>query len=123
VTDERTFTTEQANAELAALRRILPAIRDARAGLIAASERISDAVAGDGGGVAGSEWFAHQRALREGLEDLAARGIVLRDTETGLVDFPSERDGERVYLCWRLGEDDVAFFHGEHGGYRTRRPL
>jgi hypothetical protein len=38
------------------------------------------------------------------------------------VDFPAERDGERVFLCWKLGEETVAFFHGEHGGYANRRP-
>ena len=120
---DRRFTVAEANAELPALRRILPAIQAARAGLIDASERITDAVASDGGGVAGSDWFRHQQTLRDGLEDLARRGIVLRDTATGLVDFPAEHDGEEVYLCWRLGEDDVAYFHGEYGGYRSRRPL
>jgi hypothetical protein len=120
---ERRFTVAEANAELPALREILPAIQAARAGLIDASERITDAVAGDGGGVAGSDWFRHQQALRDGLEDLARRGVVLRDTSTGLIDFPAEREGESVYLCWRLGEGDVAYFHGEYGGYRSRRPL
>ncbi|HYJ61881.1 MAG TPA: DUF2203 domain-containing protein [Actinomycetota bacterium] len=120
---ERRFTVEEANAELPALREILPAIQAARAGLIDASARITDAVASDGGGVAGSDWFAHQQALRDGLEELARRGIVLRDTQTGLVDFPAEHDGEPVYLCWRMGEGDVGYYHGEHGGYRSRRPL
>lgn len=121
--NDRTFTVDEANAELNELRRILPSVRDARAGLIDTSSRISDAVAGDGGGVAGSDWFRHQQTLRQGLEELAARGIVLRDTETGLVDFPAELDGEPVFLCWRLGEDEVGFYHGEHGGFRSRRPL
>jgi hypothetical protein len=123
VTDERLFTVEEANAELAALRELLPRIREARRGLIAASERIEDAVATDGGGVAGSDWFAHQQTLKQGVEDLAARGILLRDPEIGLVDFPAERDGERVYLCWRLGEDEVGHYHGERGGYSRRKPL
>jgi hypothetical protein len=120
---DRRFTVEEANEELPRLRELLPAIRDARAGLIESSTRIADAVAGDGGGVAGTDWFRHQQTLREGLEALAERGIVLRDTATGLVDFPSERDGEAIFLCWRLGEGDVAFFHVEHGGFRSRRPL
>jgi hypothetical protein len=120
---DRRFTVEEANEELPGLRELLPAIRDARAGLIESSTRIADAVAGDGGGIAGTDWFRHQQTLRDGLESLAERGIVLRDTATGLVDFPSERDGEPIFLCWRLGEGDVAFFHAEHGGFRSRRPL
>jgi hypothetical protein len=123
VSDERVFTVEEANAELEALRTILPRIREARRGLIAASDRIEDAVATDGGGVAGSDWFVHQQTLRADVEELAARGILLRDPEMGLVDFPAERDGERVYLCWRMGEEAVAHFHGERGGYSRRRPL
>jgi hypothetical protein len=123
VSDERLFSVEEANAELDRLRDLLPRIRAARAGLIAASERIGEAVASDGGGVAGSDWFAHQQTLKTGVEELAARGILLRDPEIGLVDFPAERDGERVYLCWKLGEGEVTHYHGERGGYSRRRPL
>jgi hypothetical protein len=120
---ERLFTVEEANAELPELRRRLPALRRARQGLIASSQRIDEAVAVDGGGVAGSDWFAHQQALKAEVTYLAERGILLRDPETGLVDFPAERDDEHVFLCWRLGEDEVGYFHGEHGGFGGRRPL
>jgi hypothetical protein len=119
---ERLFTVAEANAELDELRARLPRLREARVGLIASSERITDAVAADGGGVAGSDWFAHQETVRSEIEYLADRGILLRDPETGLIDFPAERDGERVFLCWRLGEDDVAYYHGEHSGFSGRRP-
>ena len=120
---ERLFTPEGANAELAELRERLPRLRDARQGLIAASERITEAVAHDGGGVAVPEWFAHQQALRAELEYLAERGILLRDPDTGLIDFPAEREGRRVYLCWRLGEGPVAYFHEETSGFNGRKPL
>jgi hypothetical protein len=120
---ERLFTIDEANAELPELRRRLPGLRAARQGLIDASERIDEAVARDGGGVAGSDWFGHQQTLKEEVTYLADRGILLRDPETGLVDFPAERDGDRVFLCWRLGEDDVTYFHGEHTGFSGRKPL
>jgi hypothetical protein len=122
VTD-RMFTIDDANAELPELRRRLPLLREARRGLIASSRRIDEAVAVDGGGVAGSDWFAHQQRLKDEVTYLADRGILLRDPETGLVDFPAERDGAPVFLCWRLGEDDVAYFHGEHSGFSGRKPL
>ena len=120
---ERMFTVEEANAELPELRRRLPVLREARQALITSTRRIDEAVAVDGGGVAGSDWFAHQQTLKAEITYLAERGILLRDPETGLVDFPAERDGERVFLCWRLGEDDVAHFHGEHAGFSGREPL
>ena len=120
---ERLFTVAEANEELAELRRRLPLLREARQGLIDSAERIDEAVAVDGGGVAGSDWFRHQQTLKAEVTYLADRGILLRDPETGLVDFPAERDGERVFLCWRLGEDDVAYYHGEHSGFSGRRRL
>ena len=105
---DRRFTIEEANAELDELRDRLPRLRDARHALIGASERITDAVAADGGGVAGSDWFHAQQLLKAEIVFLAERGILLRDPETGLVDFPGEVDGRPVFLCWRLGEDEVA---------------
>ncbi len=123
MTTERLFTVAEANAELDALRERLPRLREARLGLIASSERITEAVAAEGGGVAGSDWFRYQETLKSEVEYLAERGILLRDPDTGLIDFPAERDGERVLLCWRLGEGDVAYYHGEHSGFSGRRPL
>ncbi|MGZ4152325.1 MAG: DUF2203 family protein [Actinomycetota bacterium] len=120
---ERDFTPEEANAELLELRERLPRLRDARHALIRSSERITDAVAADGGGVAGSDWFEAQRSLRAEVLYLAERGILLRDPETGLVDFPAEVDGNPVYLCWRVGEDRVAWYHGRNAGFASRRPL
>jgi hypothetical protein len=55
--------------------------------------------------------------------ELDALGIQLKDRRIGLIDFPSEMDGRRVLLCWRLGEPSVQFWHDEQGGYAGRRPL
>jgi hypothetical protein len=120
---ERRFTIEQANAELVGLRERLPRLREARRELIRATERITEAVAADGGGVAGGDWFGAQRILKTEVTELAERGILLRDPETGLVDFPAELEGRRVYLCWRLGEDEVGFYHEETTGYSGRKRL
>ncbi|SRR3989442_2754193 len=121
--EERLFTPDEANAELDELRARLPRIREARHALIRASERISEAVATDGGGVAGSDWFGAQQVLKEEITRLAEHGILLRDPETGLVDFPAELDGRRVFLCWRLGEEDIAWYHESGSGFAGRKPL
>jgi hypothetical protein len=120
---EQRFTPGQANAELAELRERLPRLRDARRAVIRSSERITEAVATDGGGVAGSDWFEAQRILRAEVIYLAERGILLRDPEIGLVDFPGEVDDRQVFLCWRLGEDEVAWYHEQHAGFSSRKPL
>lgn len=119
----RTYTPEEAAAELPALRDQLARIRASRRALIAASERISDAVAADGGGVAGTDWYEASRQLREDVTDLAERGILLRDADGGLVDFPAEREGRIVFLCWRADEDRLAFWHEQDSGFIGRRPL
>ena len=123
MTTERLFTPPEATAELAELRERLPRLREARRGLIETSTRIEEAVGVDGGGVEASSWFRHQQTLKTEIEYLATRGVLLRDPEAGLVDFPAEREGRRVFLCWRLGEDEVAWYHEEHAGFSRRRPL
>lgn len=120
---DRIFDVGQAEAALPMLRDLLPRVRDARRALVEASERITAAVETDGGGVSGSDWFIAQEHLRADLTALAEEGILLRDPEMGLVDFPAERDGRRVFLCWRLGEASVAWFHEEHTGFSRRQPL
>jgi hypothetical protein len=123
VTEERLFTVDEADAALEELRARLPRLREARQRLIDTSERITSAVEIDGGGVEGSDWFRAQESLKAELLWLADRGILLRDPETGLVDFPAERDGEQVFLCWRLGEDHVGWYHGHEAGFSARKPL
>ena len=123
MTEERLYTIDEANAALDELRARLPRLREARQRLIDTSERITSAVEMDGGGVEGSDWFRAQESLKAELLWLADRGILLRDPETGLVDFPAERDGEQVFLCWRLGEDHVAWYHGHEAGFSARKPL
>jgi hypothetical protein len=123
VSEERTFTLAEAEAELRELRERLPRLRDARRTLIASSHRIEEAVAMDGGGVAGTDWFAAQQVLKAEVVYLAERGILLKDPETGLVDFPADREGRTVYLCWRLGEDRVGWYHEITSGFGGRRPL
>ena len=57
------------------------------------------------------------------LEHLRSIGVVLRDLDTGLVDFPTIRDGEPAWLCWRLDDPDLAWWHTTREGYASRRPL
>jgi hypothetical protein len=120
---ERLFTPEEADAELEELRARLPRLREARQRMIDTSERITSAVDIDGGGVEGSDWFRANESLKAELVWLADRGILIRDPDTGLIDFPAERDGKRVFLCWRLGEDRVGWYHDEQTGFAGRQPL
>jgi hypothetical protein len=67
-----------------------------------------------------AERRARVRALLSHLESL---GIVVRDLETGLVDFPTVREGELAWLCWRIDDPQLSFWHTTREGYASRRPL
>ena len=56
-------------------------------------------------------------------ERLERLGVLVKDLDRGLVDFPALRDGEEVLLCWQVGEDEVAFWHGVDEGFAGRKPL
>lgn len=121
---ERLFAPAEADALLPELRERLARIRDARERLIASARVVRERVAADPGGVAGDPGhFEAARALRRELEELAELGVVLRDPDAGLVDFPGEVDGRRVWLCWRVGEAHVAHYHDLDAGFAGRRPL
>lgn len=54
---------------------------------------------------------------------LQSKDIVLRDPSTGLIDFPSQIEGEDVFLCWRLGEDEICYWHGTDEGFENRKRI
>ena len=105
------------------LRVALERMREARQIILASAEKVQAAVTRNGGGPQGREYSDAMRLLRSEVERLSGEGIVLRDVETGLVDFPATREGRLVYLCWRLGEDSVRFWHDVEAGFGGRRPL
>lgn len=64
------------------------------------------------------------REIEALLREVAELGIEVKDLDNGLIDFRAQRDGEEVYLCWRLGEGDrIAWWHTIEGGFAARRPL
>lgn len=122
---ERHYTVGQANAALEFVAERLERLREHRAKLDDEEARaaLTEAGPSNGGGAPGrvvSEAFV---GLQRALGELQAMEIVLRDLERGLVDFPSLRDGEEIYLCWEEGEDEVAFWHDVESGYAGRQPL
>ncbi len=62
-------------------------------------------------------------SLNGALEKIHATGCLVKDLDTGLLDFPSMLDNEEVYLCWRLGEDRIRFWHRQDEGFAARKPL
>jgi hypothetical protein len=125
VVHERHFTPEEANALLARLKPLLRELRDARDLLTdsEAHEVLSEASGGNGGGAPGRQVGQAYLEVRRLLAEVNEMGVVVRDVDRGLVDFPALIDDREVYLCWELGEDEVAFWHDLETGYRGRQPI
>ena len=129
----RVFTPDEANAALSELRPLVEAMVDGKRVLDEAQERRDDVaqrIAGNGGGIPPAELGALEAAVEEAAKTLAgtigeiqALGVLVKDLDTGLVDFPGQRAGQDILLCWQLGEDEVAFWHGLDDGYAGRQPL
>ena len=129
----RYFTPEEANALLDEVRPVaerLVAHRRAMAVMAARRARYVQRIAGNGGDFDPQE----QRTLEEDFEregaavaacvaQLEELGVLVKDLDRGLVDFPALRDGEEVLLCWEVGEDEIAFWHGLDEGFAGRKPL
>jgi hypothetical protein len=61
--------------------------------------------------------------LYKAIEDIESMGIMIKSVDEGLLDFPSIRFNEEVWLCWKAGEDEVKFWHGKDEGFAGRKPL
>jgi hypothetical protein len=129
----RFYAIDEANAALPEVERILIALRDQREELIALRDRVVDATPDDGETptTGAAEQIRLLRLGMQGLIDQMQAGvarlvdmdITLRDISAGLIDFPALVTGRPIWLCWRLGEDDVAHWHPHDEGFDSRRPL
>jgi hypothetical protein len=110
---------------LGPLTRLIEELRAARAviadrELLGALSKIAPA---NGGGADGRRFAEAALTMSRGLAQIEAWGIVVRDLDQGLCDFPHERDGRVVYLCWLFGEERIAWWHDIHAGFAGRQPL
>jgi hypothetical protein len=125
---QRHYTLEQANAARDWVAERVGWVRDAHARLVAlgagAGEAIAALDAQVGGSYPGRDVAQSLVELSRAVDELEAVDIVLRDFDRGLVDFPAIRDGEEVYLCWLVDDEDtIGFWHEPEAGFAGRRPL
>ena len=130
---ERYFTPEEANALLDEVRpaaEALVAHRRAMALVAARQARLVQRIAGNGGDfdpqeprTLEEEFRQEGEAVERAVEQLERLGVLVKDLDRGLVDFPALRGDEEVLLCWEVGEDEVAYWHGANEGFAGRKPL
>ena len=129
----RFYAIDEANAALPEVERILVALRDQREELIGLRDRVVAASPPDDeaptAGVAekirllrlGMQGLIDQ--MQAGVARLVEMDITLRDISSGLIDFPALFSGRPIWLCYRLGEDEVGHWHPHDEGFDSRRPL
>jgi hypothetical protein len=122
---EKFYSVEEANALVPTLQPLLQRIRDTQAAL--AQDKTLAAVrekaAHNGGGLPGRHLSELTRTLDRDLRRLQELGIVLRDPSIGLIDFFHQRAGKTVFLCWKLGEANVEWWHPVESGIAGRKHL
>jgi len=126
-TDEaRIFTLTEARSLLPRLRKLVGRVvrereilLDMRVDIDAARENADLG----GGSPSGPAYLKHLIAFSEAVQEIEVLGVHVKDFRTGLVDFPYERDGRIIYLCWRLDEDDIGWWHDTDSGFAGRQPL
>ena len=120
---DRLYSVEEANALLAYLAPTLVELREKfeEAGRI--RMKMATASRSNGWSDARDDWAQKLARVNELVDRVNDWAIELRDITTGLVDFPGMVDGEEVWLCWRLGEPEVAYWHPKTEGIAGRRPL
>jgi hypothetical protein len=125
VIHERHFTLDEATALLPRLQPLLADLRKARDELTDAEahEALSGAAPGNGGGSSGRQVGEAFLEVRRMLGEIEELGLVLRDIDRGLIDFPAILEGREVYLCWEEGEDGIGFWHHLDAGFGGRQPL
>ena len=122
----RLFSVDEANALLPRLQEMLRDLavhREAMREKAPHVEPILRAAGSNGGGKVGSEYGVEAYRLYRAIERIRGLGVLLKDLDTGLLNFPHERDGRVVFLCWHPPEESVAYWHEIEAGYPGRRPL
>ncbi len=125
-TYEKLFTLAEANTLLPRLRSVLEDVAEVWSRLRALHPEIQkarDAAPFDGYSPYGVEYVERVAHLMFLIHQIKEMGVVLKDVDKGLCDFPYMRDGRVVYLCWHLGEDKIQYWHDIDSGFGGREPL
>ncbi len=122
----RYFTIREANEVLRTIRPLMEQIQLIRHEILLHKPEVWPVVqkaAGNGGSKAASQMAVRFDELDRYVHQIQDLGVILKDINAGLLDFPALRNDNEVYLCWRYGEGDIAFWHEIDAGFAGRQPI
>jgi len=120
------FTLQEANEALKNIRPVMDEVQEIRQKILASQPDAWPAIeksAGNGGNKALSRLVDDFEKLDALIHQILDTGAQIKDINLGLLDFSALRDGREVYLCWKYGEEDIAFWHEVDAGYAGRQPI
>ncbi len=129
----RYFTLQEANRAVAELRPVVEEMVEHRRRFREAQEQrgvLTEQAGSNGGDLTPGDFAEVEHELEDEATSLAvcieriqSAGAQVKDLDEGLLDFPALREGEEILLCWRLGEDEIGFWHGPDEGFAGRKAL
>lgn len=122
----RYFTPEEANEVLTELKPLMAQLLERRAKATRTSRQIEHLLAQphiDVGGPVAAELSQDFVVIEALLSQIRSYGCIVKNLEAGLIDFLAKINGRDVYLCWRFGEDRIAYYHEIHTGFQGRKAL
>lgn len=120
---ERVFSEHEANELLPQLTDLLTRLQEGLHQAVAASGAPRQSASSNGSAAAALAASDSEREVGGVLAEIEALGVIVRDAETGLVDFAANRGDQAIYLCWRLGEERIGYWHPRDTGFMGRQPL
>ena len=120
------FTLKEANTALELIRPLMDEIQLIRQDILKNQPEawpVIEKAAGNGGSRAASVLAQSFERLDKLVHQILDTGVIVKDINTGLLDFPSLREGHEVYLCWQLGEARIEYWHEVDAGFVGRQPL
>lgn len=122
----RYFTVQEANELLPQLEPLVGELLERRARVVTKRKQLGNALddlQSDIGGPVPSQMVQDFMVIEKLIHRIRSYGCILKDMNSGLLDFLAEREGREVYLCWRYGEPKVSYYHELHTGFSGRRPV
>jgi hypothetical protein len=123
---DRLFTLAEANRLIPQLNSHISSVKQAKVALGRTREdikRASERAQYGGGSTLGPLYIASLQQVSSNVQAIHDMGVLVKDLDMGLCDFPHLRDGRVVFLCWKFGEPEIKWWHETTSGYKDRWPL